>query len=229
MSGRQEPESSATRSFDASQIVRRSSSPALAIDENDRILALNRAAEQLLGHAAESVVGRHFHQLIEPRDIFGNRVLGQGIHQMVRDGEPIRAFEVDARSASGSRVRVRVSVLPVLGPEPWRYRLVYHLIPRKRRPRAEEAIDLLLKHRDELGRSAGAPDRAEDVSGRSRLTGREKEVLRLLADGRDTAEIAEALHISVNTVRSHSRNILRKLGAHSRAEAISVAFHRGLL
>lgn len=61
------------------------------------------------------------------------------------------------------------------------------------------------------------------------LTQREIEILRLLARGRDTQAIADALTISSNTVRTHLQNIFGKLGAHSKLEAVSMANRRGLL
>ena len=61
------------------------------------------------------------------------------------------------------------------------------------------------------------------------LTRREREVLALLADGRSTQEVAEALSISVLTVQSHVKNVLAKLGVHSKVEAIRVAWRSGAL
>jgi PAS domain S-box-containing protein len=55
------------------------------------------------------------------------------------------------------------------------------------------------------------------------LTPRQAEVLRLLERGRSTDQIAEELHLSVETVRNHIRAVLRKLNAHSRLEAVAVA------
>ncbi len=61
------------------------------------------------------------------------------------------------------------------------------------------------------------------------LTRREREVLRLVADGGTNRAIAEALHVSVNTVRTHMQSVLTKLGAHSKLEAVVLARRRGLL
>jgi PAS domain S-box-containing protein len=55
------------------------------------------------------------------------------------------------------------------------------------------------------------------------LTPRQGEVLRLLDQGRSTAEIARELHLSVETVRNHIRHVLKALGVHSRLEAVAVA------
>lgn len=61
------------------------------------------------------------------------------------------------------------------------------------------------------------------------LTEREKEVLSLIAAGADRQEIADELTISVATVRTHVRNLLRKLGARNRAHAIALATQHGLI
>lgn len=58
------------------------------------------------------------------------------------------------------------------------------------------------------------------------LTPRQTEVLRLLEQGRSTKQIADELHLSVETVRNHIRRLLHTLGAHSRLEAVAIA-HRG--
>jgi DNA-binding NarL/FixJ family response regulator len=56
------------------------------------------------------------------------------------------------------------------------------------------------------------------------LTSREREVLRLLANGLRQEDIAERLFISRKTVGTHVGNILRKLGVRSQAQAVSVAY-----
>ncbi|MDV2477066.1 LuxR family transcriptional regulator [Rhodococcus zopfii] len=58
------------------------------------------------------------------------------------------------------------------------------------------------------------------LPGLDELTGREREVFQLMSIGRSNAEIAEELVISVFTVKSHVKKILRKLGALNRSEAI---------
>jgi DNA-binding NarL/FixJ family response regulator len=59
------------------------------------------------------------------------------------------------------------------------------------------------------------------------LSVREREVLELVAAGCDRREIAERLSISEETVRTHVRNAMGKLGAHSRANAVMIALRRG--
>jgi DNA-binding NarL/FixJ family response regulator len=61
------------------------------------------------------------------------------------------------------------------------------------------------------------------------LTKREREVLRLLAEGRNQGEIAQALVISEKTVATHIQHVLEKLGVHSRAQAVALAHRSGLV
>ena len=63
----------------------------------------------------------------------------------------------------------------------------------------------------------------------SDLTPREAEVLHCLATGQSTTEIATQLFVSINTVRNHIANILGKLQANSRLEAVAVAVQHGLV
>ncbi|MEN8114879.1 MAG: response regulator transcription factor [Actinomycetota bacterium] len=61
------------------------------------------------------------------------------------------------------------------------------------------------------------------------LTGRELEVLELVAQGQTSRQIGDVLFISENTVKNHIRNILDKLGLHSRNEAVLYAVREDLI
>jgi DNA-binding NarL/FixJ family response regulator len=61
------------------------------------------------------------------------------------------------------------------------------------------------------------------------LTPREREILQLMAQGLDNRAIAEKLFISFTTVRGHVQNILEKLDAHSKLEAVARANQHGLI
>lgn len=60
------------------------------------------------------------------------------------------------------------------------------------------------------------------------LSRREREVLSLMMAGMDRSEIARRLFLSANTVRTHTRNLMAKLGVHSSIEAVSLALRAGL-
>ncbi len=61
------------------------------------------------------------------------------------------------------------------------------------------------------------------------LSDREIDVLRLIADGLTTQQIAEKLVISVNTVQTHSSHIMEKLNLHNRAKLVKYAMEQGLI
>lgn len=62
-----------------------------------------------------------------------------------------------------------------------------------------------------------------------RLTQREREILDLISEGADNKTMAERLVVSPHTVRTHVQNLLAKLGAHSKLEALTIAARRGLV
>ncbi len=74
--------------------------------------------------------------------------------------------------------------------------------------------------------AAGLPD---DGGPLPRLSRRESEVLRLIALGHTSREIAAALHLSERTIESHRASLHRKLGAKARADLVRHALRRGLL
>ncbi|MEV1026307.1 AAA family ATPase [Streptomyces sp. NPDC050264] len=85
-----------------------------------------------------------------------------------------------------------------------------------------EAVDALVRR----GRLADAPDAGARIAA---LTARESDVLRLLGRGRTNRQIGEELFISGKTASVHVSNILAKLGAASRTEAVGIAYREGLI
>ena len=77
---------------------------------------------------------------------------------------------------------------------------------------------------DALVRSVSAPHPSADS-----LTARERDVLKLMADGLTNADIAERLVIGVATVKTHVSSIISKLGVSTRTEATAMAIRRGLV
>lgn len=74
------------------------------------------------------------------------------------------------------------------------------------------------------GRLAREPHQAQQP-----LSRREYQVLQLIADGLENQGVADVLYVSVETVRTHVKSILRKLAARDRTHAVAVAFRSGVL
>lgn len=91
---------------------------------------------------------------------------------------------------------------------------------------AEGRTGLTERHLTRLVRGL-ARDTDEPLGLLQFLTDREHQVLVCLTCGRSTREIADELHVSVNTVRTHTQNILTKLGVHSKLEAAAYAVRYG--
>ncbi|MFI0716499.1 response regulator [Streptomyces inhibens] len=81
-----------------------------------------------------------------------------------------------------------------------------------------------------LGRMVAArPLGSAEALPHAALTGREEEVLRLMATGLSNPEIAQSLTVSLETVKTHVGNVLTKLGAQNRTHAVVIAYESGLV
>lgn len=203
----------------------RSTDAIFVSDGRQRVVAWSAEAERLLGHRAEDVIGRPCYQVMAGTEPSGHPVCRRdcGVAVNARRGRPTAAYDIVARTADGDPVCLTSNI--ILATAEGRKRpYMLHLV----RPRTlPQEVD---------GAAVAAPALPTDATGRSAvppigqpLSRRELEVLRLLAAGRSTAEIAEALTISRFTARNHIGNLGRKLGASSRVETIVFAAHHHLI
>lgn len=201
--------------MDPFQLVESTAEAAFATAEENRIVMWNEAAEKLLGYKAKEVLGRPCHEVLCGVDVFGNRFCDAGcvLHRMASRRESVRRFQMDVRKASGEFVRLSISILSAPGAAD-----------------SEPTIIHMLQPAAELRQIAPAGSDSPLVAGsHGPLTRREVEVLRHLAAGTGTEQIADAMFISVATVRTHIQNILRKLEVHSKLAAVSVAVRKRLI
>jgi PAS domain S-box-containing protein len=118
-----------------------------------------------------------------------------------RRGVKVTDYEIDVFTADGRRRPAEVSSVRIEGGDDG-HAIFGVALPGKPRPTCSSSME---------------------------LTARQTEVLELLGDGASTEQIADALHLSKETVRNHVRHILSALGAHSRLEAVAIAHREGLL
>jgi DNA-binding CsgD family transcriptional regulator len=156
-----------------------------------------------LNHAAEDIVGdrrgQRFTDVVAAADM--SRASAAFARNIV-GGTGAKDVAVDVLSRRGEPIRVEVSSVPLR--RGTKVVGVFGLAP--------------------VGKHTARPRNVHP-----HLTSRQSEVLNRLAIGRSTEEIAAELHVSIATVRSHVRRLLRTLGAHSRLEAVAIARADGLL
>jgi PAS domain S-box-containing protein len=211
-------------------LLERTADAAYTVTNQGKICSWNRSAERLFGYPASEVLGRHVEDVFDAYDALGTEPFVGGADTAVRNPEArsggIPHFDLDVRTRSGARLWVNVSTIVFDNPRTGR-RLLVRLarditqsrVDRSRlRPMMELARQLVALSDDTAG------DAPADV-----LTGHERRILTLLAEGGTSASIARKLGISTQTLRNHLHRINRKLRTHSRLEAVTQAQHRGLI
>jgi PAS domain S-box-containing protein len=178
-----------------------------------RIVFWNRAAETTLGFRAREVYGRRCGEVLTAFDERGRPICGPGCNAagVLKGVGP--SFGIPTHTKDGRNVWLDVMTFTTNGNESPPFVIhVFHDATRTRQ--------LLWDLRDHIDRPS------EDAE---RLTPRELEVLRLVAEGLGTAATAERLRVSRATVRNHVQNIFGKLGVHTRLEAVAHARRHRLL
>jgi DNA-binding CsgD family transcriptional regulator len=209
---------------DAIDLVASTSEPSFAVDDSASIIAWNSAAERLLGVDESKALGMPCHEVIEGKDVFGNRFCGENcaLDAMARRREPARHFELDVRGPCGNELRVCVFAMVVRGSQPGRFTIVHLLHPTA--PWFHDNHQNSNSRADQKRFNTGPAN-----PGDPKLTRRETEVLRWLEQGAQTDDIARSLGISIKTVRNHIQNVFGKLDAHNRLEAICAARRHSLI
>jgi PAS domain S-box-containing protein len=144
------------------------------------------------------------------RNIVGD-VRGRQFTSVVAPEETLRARELFARKVVGA-ARVTDAGVVVLAPDGERVAVEVSSVPLHD---GEHVIGVF----GQVSEIVEEPHEHPDLP----LTPRQAEVLDMLERGRTTAQIAQELHLSVETVRNHIRGILRATGTHSRLEAVAIA------
>lgn len=179
--------------------------PAFAVDSSGVVVLWNEAAEKSFGIAKPDALGKKCWKLLDGEDDFGNRYCCRHcpIREMGFRHEPIHSFHSTFTTADNKQEHFAVSCVTVFD-EPGN-EILLHIC----HPESEPA-------------NALSYPPAEISNPLSPLSGRELEVLKMLADGVRTKDIATKLAISIRTVRTHIQHVMYKLQVHKRIEAIKV-------
>lgn len=189
---------------------------AYAVTLDQRIVFWNRSAEQILGHTSDEVLGRRCYEVLAgtrgdslvPACINGCPSMGA-----IRSSEMPQVIEANLLRSTGDRLAASVTPMVVAG-DGENAPVLVHLF----RSAPEAAED-----------SSDRPAASRRPARRGVLAPREMEVLRLVAQGRSTQQIADELEISPHTVRNHVRHFRRKLDARTKLDAVMTAMRLGIL
>lgn len=204
---------------------------AMMIDANGRVVFWNKAAEQLLGFSADEVLGCPCHEVFRGKTRDGRDFCSPScpILALIKRCEPVADFDVQAPTKADAThtIWLNVSTLPLPDGQ-GRIHMFRDISSLDRARRMVQRLQSALREAEHPAPGNEADPVDDDpppqlVAGLE-LTEREQEILNLLHQGLNTDGIAGRLRISPATVRNHVQHILNKLGAHSRIQAVAIAF-----
>jgi PAS domain S-box-containing protein len=211
------------------------------VDENQQIIRWNKGAERIFGYPESEALDRACHQLIGGKSSSGTALCRPDcrIHEGVKSG-PRRNFDMLSQTKDGEPIWINTIIIsPPNVSDPFLAHVVRDVTAEKKAGLALEQFLADVGNRRLPRRfpaeeksagmdSPGAPRRIQDKP-MPALSKRELEVLTLVAEGLSTQSLAQRLDISHFTARNHVQNILVKLNLHSKAQAVSYAFKKGIL
>lgn len=189
-----------------------------AVDGSFRILHANNRLLEILGRGWGSVRGQPCSAVVRGCRLDGGPLCGPAcpVARCLGTAEEVQSYDMAVAGEEGGLVWLNAGGLRA--PAEWSPVAAIFLLRPVHLPQVVRGLAGGLS-------SGGGPPNGEGAG----LSPREQRVLRLLAEGGSTEEIAAELWISSATVRNHVRGILRKLGVHSRLEAVAYGFRKGLI
>jgi PAS domain S-box-containing protein len=209
------------------------------VDANKHIIRWNRGAEKILGYSEVDVINRDCFQMISGKIAPDKAHCSPNcrIHTSALKGAPQNNFDMLTQASDGTTLWLNVTIISPVGHEPFVAHIVRDVTREKRTALALEQFltdlepssmtppDILAEKPMSSGPIVhhSIPDKIAIA-----LSGRETEVLTLLAEGLSTKSMAQKLNISHFTARNHIQNILVKLDLHNKAQAVSYAYKNGI-
>ena len=211
-------------------VIEQTADAAYTVTTSGEICSWNRAAELLFGYAADDVMGRNIDDVLDGRDVMGTSALAGGGDTATRRVDPasggVPNFDLHARTRTGARIWVNVSTIIFDNRRTGRRLFVRLARDISHRRTKEQLANRLLEAARQL---VSLSDHTTDHTPVEPLSEQERRILKLFADGANSATIARTLGISAQTLRNHLHRINRKLRTHNRLEAVTHAQLRGLL
>ena len=182
-------------------LVSLATTPMLVFDQERRYVDVNETACQVLGATRDEIIGRRIDDFTAVEGGFDLELLWA---RFMEDGRVNGSFPVK---------RFDGQVRPVV------YAATADVVPGRH-------MAIFANGKNGSPTAPVAPH-GESRRPASQLTPREREILQMIADGLTDREIAKRLLLSPATARTHARNLIGKLGAHTRAQAVAIAIRSG--
>jgi len=203
---------------------------AFCVDPQGEICFWNASARDLLGYAQSEAVGKNVHALLRCQGALGARICTRDFYtqQAATENCRIPNFDVQVTARSGHKKWLDMSTL-IFNHGRTHPRLVVHLARdiTKRKQQEELLHDLLEVSKQIVAISNG--NGSPRLAPVSPLSEQEQRILRLFSEGKNSAEIAKKLGITLQTLRNHLHHANEKLGTRNRLEAVTHAMHRNLI
>ncbi|HSP56139.1 MAG TPA: LuxR C-terminal-related transcriptional regulator [Dehalococcoidia bacterium] len=203
-----------------------------AVDSNQRITYWSPSAERIMGFQESEVLGRLCYEFMMGEDYDGYPFCRRDCPTIVaaRRGQGVPAYDIGSKTNFGAGIWVSMSIVPGGAKSSAAAIHLFRDITERRRSESL-ARQTLAAVRGFLDSS---PDAGDNVTKPfpapvPMLSPREVEVLRRLSQGDSTAELAGNLGISMATARNHLDRVMRKLGVHSRLQAVVRATRLGIV
>ncbi len=218
---------------DILEVFTNTSDGVCALDTDLRIIFWNQAAQEILGFTPEEAIGHYCYEIIAGKDESCNPLCSRTcqIVNLARRGRKVQNRDLLTESKEGKAVWVNMSTLVI----PSRYRALNAIVHIFRditdRKYTEMLIQEIIPITEEIRKEGRSKSFRSFIplQPKARLTPREKEVVKLMARGAGTKEVAMRLHIRWATARNHIQHILTKLGVHTRLEAVIYAIKNKLI
>ena len=212
------------------RVLEETADAAFCVNQQGEICSWNAAAEKLFGYSASEAVGKSCYGLLRCSGGLGIKLCTPEFYARQAMAEHCRIpnFDLEVTVRSGRRIWVDLSTL-VFKDGRTHPRLIVHLSRDiTERKHNEDLLHKMLQFSKQI--VAVSDDHGTERSAPvSSLSEQEQSILRLFADGKNSAEIARTLGISLQTLRNHLHHVNEKLGTHSRLQAVMHAMRRKLI
>ncbi len=203
-----------------------------AVDTAHRIMLWNAGAQRILGYTPRETIGKPCFQVMPGIDRSGHQVCGMDCQAMLvgKAGGIAPTVRLSTKAKDGRELWLSVTHIVVPSGKAGLSAMVHIFRDVSEEMERQQLLERLAQFAVQApGRGLSSMRVTDPPAADAELTPREREVLYLLAQGKNARLISNELVISLATSRNHIQNILNKLSVHTALEAVAYASQHGLL